>query len=511
MAKNFRDAVGTQPQWIDTRFNSGFSNFLFVDNHYGSDPVVRRVFSLARKHDYQSLLIEIIPDSECELLVEENENLRIRRPDFRNSIVHRLSFFLSPKGQNPSAKDFLGYMIFKRDFFANNPKSNAHVFESVISPVRSADHNNFIHCCREYAINTTAGQFHVTGVLYAQQNNLTFVCAHVGLRAVLACVLPEGDISYSRINKIVGVDHKVRRVGDGGGLEPSDIERVFAHLGVEYEKIVHEPKKKLMLKTEYQRDLYSFIESGWPALVAFELDGPNVNALGAARHIIPVLGHTFNEDTWLPDAQRSYFGGSLSYYPSENWLSSFAVHDDNFGPYLCVPRHFLKKDNFRLLYGLKRHKTQFSAVEAEAIGADLLTAISRSFPVLKTDWYDRFAVFAKCGWLVLRTVLVEKKEYLKHLQSIRSREGVSLESDLVQGIEKILPGYFWMVEASAPELFATSRCKFGEVLISADKPLAQPLDVSILIAARLPGMVLLGGTLAIEKTKLIGHTKLFHF
>lgn len=112
MARGFRDAVGIQPRWEDTGFHTGFSNFLFIDQRYGSDPVMRRIFSLARKHDYQSLLIETIPDSGCELLAEENENIRTRRPDFQRSIVHRISFFLSPKGQSPSPKDFLGIAVF---------------------------------------------------------------------------------------------------------------------------------------------------------------------------------------------------------------------------------------------------------------------------------------------------------------------------------------------------------------------------------------------------------------
>ena len=45
---NFREAAGKQLQFIDTAFESGFSNFLFIDRNYGSDPVMRRIFSLWR-------------------------------------------------------------------------------------------------------------------------------------------------------------------------------------------------------------------------------------------------------------------------------------------------------------------------------------------------------------------------------------------------------------------------------------------------------------------------------
>lgn len=48
--------------------------------------------------------------------------------------------------------------------------------------------------------------------------SVTFVCAHVALRTALSCLLPDGDVPYYTINKILGIDHKTRRVGDGTGL-----------------------------------------------------------------------------------------------------------------------------------------------------------------------------------------------------------------------------------------------------------------------------------------------------
>ena len=49
---DFRQAAGKKLQWLDTGLDKGFSNFLFVDQHYSSNPVLRRIFSLARKHTY---------------------------------------------------------------------------------------------------------------------------------------------------------------------------------------------------------------------------------------------------------------------------------------------------------------------------------------------------------------------------------------------------------------------------------------------------------------------------
>jgi hypothetical protein len=43
-----------------------------IEERYGADLVMRRVFSLVRKFDYRSLLIEEITVSQSPLLAEEN-------------------------------------------------------------------------------------------------------------------------------------------------------------------------------------------------------------------------------------------------------------------------------------------------------------------------------------------------------------------------------------------------------------------------------------------------------
>lgn len=288
------------------------------------------------------------------------------------------------------------------------------------------------------------------------------------------------------------------------------MEAILSSLGIPFEKIVHEPQQQLDLPTEFQRDLYGLIESGYPALVGFELHDPSPGPQGPSRHIIPVIGHTFNEDTWVPTAQRDYFGAKLSYFPSESWLSSYVIHDDNYGPYYCLPRHFLKKDNFRIIYGLKRYATPFSAIEAEAVGLAFIGAIVKRMPRTGQDWYDRFAIYHNCGLLILRTVLARKTDYIAHVQALRCRQGVALEPAHLQKLENHLPEYFWVVEASAPELFSGSRRKFGEILVSAQTQLPKPLDLTLLLGARLPGIIILRqqGTVPIDTTQLQSHTDL---
>jgi|GEM_PF-2406354 hypothetical protein len=47
-----REAVGHLLLWENTGLETGFSNFSFIETNYWSDSVVRRFFSLARKHNY---------------------------------------------------------------------------------------------------------------------------------------------------------------------------------------------------------------------------------------------------------------------------------------------------------------------------------------------------------------------------------------------------------------------------------------------------------------------------
>jgi hypothetical protein len=183
------------------------------------------------------------------------------------------------------------------------------------------------------------------------------------------------------------------------------------------------------------------------------------------------------------------------------------MHDDNFGPYFCLPRHFLKKDNFRLLYGLKVCPTKFNAVDAEAIGLAFCEAISKKYPRLSHDWYNRFSVYARDGC----ALSVCRDAYLRHIREAEPREHIHLERDIQRPLGQLLPPYFWMVEVSAPELFSTTRRKFGEILLATDKP-AKPLNTTLLLAARLPGLVFLNpghGSLTIRKTQLQGHTSIY--
>lgn len=514
---SFRAAVGRQVSHEDT--GQAYSFFRLADEEFRSSMVMRRIFSLARKAGYGSIVIDEIEEADCPLLVEENAALRKRLPGYSHSRVRKVSFFVTGKTVTPPPTSaFLGYVVFKEDYAATNPKrpAVAHVFEAVIKPGRQRNENNFVHCCRDYSVRTTVGDYVANGVLYAQQNDITFVCAHVALRTALSVVLPAADITYQEINGILGVDHVSRKVGGGIGLGPQDLEAVLKANGVAWEIHKHEPQSRVCLKHDYQRFLYGSIECGKPALLGFETRAQKRGA-PAERHMICAFGHTFNEDAWVPSAQPMYFSKTVGYFPSENWLSTFVVHDDNVGPYQCVPRHYITKRHFRLLLGLQRRTVSLSYVEAEAVAFLAVTRIRETVlndgvPPQDDYWYHRFKIFAKFNGIVIRTLLMKRDEYIGHLINIDAW-GEKLSAEHLAQLNGTLPEWFWVSEVSALELFQASRRKFGEILLSCEPGKGAGVFEQYFIAARLPRRLFMPGA-PLDKpvqTTITGHATLFSF
>jgi hypothetical protein len=456
-------------------------------------------------------MVEEIKEVDCLLLAEENDELALRRSDFQSGMVRRLTFWKCKANSIPKPDDLIGYTIVKDDKFNAFPGETSHVYECVMPPVRTKKYNNFVHCFRQYHVRSDYADHQVEGVLYAQQNAMTFVCAHVALRTVLSCLLPQQDITYKEINSVLGIDHQTRRLGDGGtpgmtGLTSNELESVFTHFGFSFEKDVNEPKSNppVVSDGDYASQLYFNIQSGFPAFLAFELDLPQ--GIPPSRHVIPVFGYTLNEDTWVPEAERHYFTKRLSHFPAESWLSTFVVHDDNFGPYYCLPRHFLSNKEFRYFLGVWPKEVVLNAKKAELLGLSYLTRIADLLPLDGGDWFNRFKVFAGNRSLIIRVTYISKDEYLQHVHRLTGRDGSSLEQSVLEKIEACLPQSFWIAEASAQELFSASRRKFGEVLLFSDKDYNPNHPWSMMILCRLPGTIFYSPPTSVSPGEFVGIT-----
>jgi hypothetical protein len=498
MTEKARNAEASSIEFV--QIGRPFSNFDFIERRFGRSDTLPRLFSQVRCHGGTTMVVEELK-MPAELK-EENEDLRkVTGRQFRARAT-RLTFFtrtLTRKGELKHAtdKDFIGYAIIKRDHLPEK-KVPCHIYESVI---RKSHHpNNFVRGEQSWECSAGDSTFTAMGFLYAQQNELTNVCAHAAVRTA-AARFPDGkNLSYREMNRIVGIDHRTRKATKG--LNSEEIARILESVGARCFVADFTLRKKP--SAMFQRYIYGSIESGYPAIVFFgTADSHN------SYHTIPVFGHTFNQDTWVPSADRSYFriGAGTQYIPSDSWLSMFINHDDNWGSNLCIPRHYLQTkrhpaaknriarrsksdvESVAFIIATVPKEVEVSPLQAEAIGADYLFTILPQLPNVNSNkWAARLARFASENQLVLRPLLITGREYTKHLGRMRDWRENRIDQAWVSAIKGLVSDRsLWMIELSVPELFLANKRKVGEVLLRADKRLGTERDLSNFIFARLPG------------------------
>jgi len=473
---------------------SPFSGFQFVEDFFNSSPAVHRCFSLARSADVQTLIVEEI--GEAGLVLDENQETLTYVSDHKMTGLKRLSFWKSKFKRKNALKskadsDLIGYVIIKKDFSPSRNYDAWHIFEAVFS--KYPHKHNCVHRSPSNNIKICGYEFKVDGVLYCQQNTLNKVCAHVALRSLLAGRLNGGDISYSKLNALA------RSVSAGhydpaNGLGPVQIRAILNALNIPFRDIdyVESEKNNPNIREElpFQKYLYAGVESGAGALLGFKLTGPKASD---DKHIIPFYGHTFNKDTWAPDADASYFqiGAGVGYIPSESWTSSFIGHDDNFGPNFCVPRSYVKQGQAEYVVELIDDGLKFGGVQAEALS---LTFLYSLYPYLDSyennPWIDRLARDSSPSIqrVVLRAFAVHRDEYINHLSSIQDWDGHFENPDIPTLLTKLLPEKIWMIEVSLPQLFPANERKLGEVVLNPFIPfdVKKPINYSHFLFARLP-------------------------
>lgn len=475
-----------------------YSMFEFVDQHYASLNSLRRIMSQVRTLKGMTMVEEELECSDD--IVEENEDIRKRYNVDPVSTVTRLSFykkkFSTSRGLSTAEKDrFLGYAVIKTDQVGS--KKCTRIYESVLAP--SPHPNNCIRKPPKWNFRIADVDFEIDGYLYAQQNDMTNVCAHVALRSVISQFHPQQDISYREINQIVGIDHVNRKAGghDGGGLSLQEMIAVLEHYDITCVVGDYERADIMSNEVPFHKFIYGSVESGYPSLLAFKTNS-------GAGHVIPVFGHTFNQDTWVCNAEQTYFkvSSGLKYIPSESWLSMYLAHDDNFGSNFCIPRRYLstaapcciKANEQRCVWdsgvagviGVLPKAVRLKPIHAEVIGADYLSVLLPHIPVSDV-WEHRFKWYAENSQMVLRPILVTKGEYIRHLKEIRDWEWRKIDQRLVEALQNHLQdGYYWLVELSLPELFSANKRKVAEVLLFAEEEPSKTRDFKSFSLARLP-------------------------
>lgn len=471
-----------------------FSFFDFVEDRFGDYDSIRRIFSLARSSSAETLVLEHIQP--CGIITEENEDILGLFPLYRNSSLLRLSFWKKPEADEGSlsfvSKHLVGYAIFKQDQIGDNNFDEWHVFEAVFAKYPHS-HNCVPHP-QTYRLMVDGKPYEIEGLLYCQQNSLNKACAQVALRSLLSRTLPEGDISYRRINEIASTVNPGFQ--PGLGLNVPQIRKVLSELNLRFNDIDYSQCDEQMRNDlPYQKYAYAGLESGGGALVGFRLAGRELRE--EAKHIIPIYGHTFNKDTWAPTADISYFriGEGVGYVPSESWTSSFLGHDDNFGPNFCIPRLYIENDKVDYVVEIFRPGICYGGMQAEALALNILYSLLPSIVDVHNKWISRLVQWTSKQQIVFRAQAMRTEEYVSHLCGLRDWEGNWENPELCNLLGQEMPEFVWAVEVSTPQLFPANERKLGEIVLDATMNLDLQEDSvnEVFIFARLPGVYLLGG------------------
>ena len=444
-------------------FGAPFSSFDYVETRFEGIHAVHRCFSLARSFSTQTLIVETIPATG--LIAEENgELIQLGyAPNIQQQL--RLSFWTVPIPTEQTIdglqdENLIGYAILKcgPTTVGCRVEDHWHVFEAVF---RKYEHeHNCVPGIVGYRVRVGAKIFTVKGTLYCQQNGLNKSCAHVALRTLLSRLVNDRDVPYAEMNRIV------RGLGDdtfmpGTGLEVLQMQAILDHYGVKYCDVDYEQAEiensDVRVTQPYQKYLYAGIESGCGGLLGFKMDGP---AATKAKHIVPFFGHTFNKDTWVPDAQVTYFniGGEVGYIPSESWTSSFIGHDDNFGLNFCVPRLYVRPENVQYVVEITKQGVKYSGVVAEAQALQFLYSLY-AYMDDTSLWQRRLAYYSQPAIqkVVLRAVAVSRERYLDHVRTIKDWNGQQEDGGILTDLTALLPEMLWVVEVSLFHLFPANR------------------------------------------------------
>ncbi len=412
----------------------------------------------------------------------------------------------------------------------------SYVFEAIIAvpSVSVANRrqrllNNYVHIRDSIGVIIGGREFSIEASYFCQQNGITAHCGQAAMKMALwhTSGFTEQPTTV-QINEFArrGLGQSKRTASEA--FHEKDIHNVCQGYGVD---TIHLPCDKFPEVLPYEF-AYLLVESGIPTVIIFISD-KDTNG-GEVHHVLPVIGHTWDSNVWLPWAAREYrnmsrhgFRGVLhEYVSSVEWVPQLIVHDDLLGPYMHIDSHSFPSPpppqerrpvgQVRSVIGFvgkDMHISEKPTVVQE-IGAgyfrggykELVSGVTGS-------WKERLKghEFGKLN-LVFRTQAIERSKYIGHLAKLESPNALNIKEEL----EDALPERLWMVEFSVPHLYSVKGRMLGEIL------LPRPFDKAYLDALgedsgphpplfRMVDHVLLkvGGSVKKRRLSFQGHSPLY--
>ncbi|MDE2723071.1 MAG: hypothetical protein OXI59_06815 [Gemmatimonadota bacterium] len=493
-------------------------------SNIGSDPM-NRLCTLMRKMKVKSFIREELELNEE--LLEEQDMAAERCKQKVSLTATRLTFFRSlpsPLKWNDPDKllddHLLGYAVIATLELPGD-KYTTYLLESVVRPpsiwVRDTEDrisiepitNYYVHNRRNFETHIGTKEksrtFTLPGSFFAQQNNLTHVCAHAALRMAInsSDTVTSEKLTNRKINEILGIDFSSPE--KCVGHIDSDPPRTKRGLGQqELEDVVSQLGGRTIsadfvqdTSVEYDQFIYPFVESACPVILGIEgRDSRNE----IINHVVSVLGHTLNSDRWEPEARVGYSGlQAQPYIPATGWTGHYIINDDNFGMYLTLPsdmlRNFLvpsKNPNLhaRIAVAIVPSGVQFSGLWAEGIAVRITQFLIKITKIQHPPiWLKRLA--QQSGKIVSRTLLQTKESYRQYIDSLVQDGHTTLTPEIEQRFEN-MPEHIWVSEITLPHLYTGNKHKLGDVIIRANATDEEYSAVKSFELAWFPGFIYFG-------------------
>jgi len=526
MLVNIRDASRGFFQLIDSVWATGHTA-----------DTIHRICTMMRLMGAKTRVLEELDtdDREWPRINKEIEAVRKRTNQKITAKVTKVSFIFTAVPEDKpeelgrlSPDEILGYAIIITLELTNQIKC-CYVFESVVRelgtpfgkpPTWQPIDNYYLHARQTLPVRINKEhEYRIPATYFCQQNGITNVCAHACAIMILNTmrrIEKDSDIlTCEDVNAVLGIDHvaRMQRIPDSwgnndmcthDGLSWTELTKLFRHYGL----AVREGDFSGEQRKNFRAFLYGFIESGFPALLCFNV--PDLETHSIIQHVVAVVGHTLSPHSWFPTAFANYVGkGSddRGWLSSLDWVNDFLVHDDNFGMQLCLPAHSFKSEehpdaglSFVPIAGLAVFppalKTTMLSFQAEKMAfsrlIDLLITLRDPSILGLMPYYVQHLVnnIAHGGTPVMRTLMVTKGQYLAHIAK-PDHHGTSLSKDQLYAISGLLSKYehFWLVEASEPDLFVGNSTKIIDVLLDPISDETQEEGTSGVILIRMPGQL----------------------
>ncbi|MFX0203218.1 MAG: hypothetical protein ACFFCW_44510 [Candidatus Hodarchaeota archaeon] len=525
----------------------------------GPNPMpLHRVCTLMRKMNAKWLVEESL--EETSELSKEFAAVRKRCGKNTDCKATRLSFFADVgKGDwrhQDCRKGILAYVVlitlgFPEEHFAVrvgsktiNIKDKTYIYEAVVAfPAKHKKQrdgtiakvpitNYYYHCGNTFT--TVIGtkndyvRFKLSGTYFAQQNSLTSVCAHACIQMainnspVLTQKKRRRKLTSERINKILRIDHQnpQKQVGkferdpkktSTKGLSNEQIQELAKKLNIGILKMDF----RYHPEVDASRWIYPTLESSCPTILGIQR--PPIGTTDWFSHVVTVLGHTMNTDSWGPEAKSGYQQLTSSYYHSTSeWVDHFLMADDNFGIYRTLPTNELHHIILPQFNADIHPSMGISFVPQEVTGRPIEAEFAAFIYLAKAfvpSALQRFPNLKRLKWfnellqtntfnekiktkITCRTFWSSANQYVQHLATQKDRNQNRLDRQTIKKIASSLPELVWITEVSLPDILCGNKAKLGDILTSIDFTYERYPDLKKIIRAVkfawLPGVGAIG-------------------